>query len=130
MRSCKLGISGICIDDKKSSCSEQYYLQLLISAFCWVGHVAEALKLEQTMRQSGLVPGVFTSNILIDGFCREGRLELDMVNNRFFDIQYNTIINASQDMNGAMIFMNKMLADGCDPDVLGLFWLLVGRFFL
>ena len=34
----------------------------IISAFCRAGNMAEALKLQQNMRQSGLVPDVYTSN--------------------------------------------------------------------
>jgi len=90
--------------------------------------MAEALKLQQNMRQSGLVPDVYTSNILIDGLCRQGNLKmvdsllLDMCSNGLIPdtVTYNTIINAycrAQDMNGAMNFMNKMFAAGCEPDI-------------
>jgi len=80
------------------------------------------------MRQSGLVPDVYTSNILIDGFCRQGNFKMvdsllsDMCSNGLIPdtVTYNTIINAycrAQDMNGAMNFMNKMFAAGCEPDI-------------
>lgn len=82
------------------------------------------------MRQNGLVPDVYTNNILIDGFSREGNFK--MASNRFFDmrtstngltpdvVSYNTIINAccrARDMRGASYLMNMMLADSCKPDI-------------
>ena len=65
------------------------------------------------MRQSGLVPDVYTSKILIDGLCRQGNLKmvdsllLDMCSNGLIPdtLTYNTIINAycrAQDMNGVL----------------------------
>ncbi|XBI78364.1 hypothetical protein VPH35_088073 [Triticum aestivum] len=99
-------ISGLCRLD---------YVNEAYPAFVeMLGHVAEALNLEQKMRQSGLVPDVFRSNILMMVFAQKevhsSGLTPDVVT-------YNTIINAYCQVKTAMIFMNKMLADGCDPDI-------------
>ncbi|CAI0404439.1 unnamed protein product [Linum tenue] len=101
---------------------------ILIDGLCKQGHLVEALKVFDVMRdRTGLPPTVHLLKSLFFGFCKKGicvdaeRVCREMEEHGFFvdAVMYSSLINAyckHNDLRMAIMVFFRMLKMGCEPD--------------